>query len=345
MIALVGGVIAVVLLGFMATVGVDVPGGSDDRAQRATARTSTSQPATTTSPSTEPGYGHREQGTAGPNVVLSAFGGNDFPSAPTVLDQLPPSAVLRITARGFEPNDIGIVEQCAGSVCTNGFPVTFGALGIAHFQYLLRDGVDTTETERSTCRANASPCVIRVRTDSHTTYARTVVRDTAPPPRQVTTVPALHDVNDGQAITVSVRNFVPGEQLQAVLCAAPETVGSLRCGAPGPVARFVVGPDGRGSTKLVVRRGAVGSERLACGRAVTCGVVVPSEASMVPAPVAVIDFSSGPSAHYDGTRVALGLLIALVLLAGAFALVRSTDWRKPTEADTPDLDAAALADP
>ena len=35
----------------------------------------------------------------------------------------------------------------------------------------------------------------------------------------------------------------------------------------------------------------------------------------------------------------------LILLAIALLLVRRTDWRKPTEADTPELDRAVLSDP
>jgi len=38
------------------------------------------------------------------------------------------------------------------------------------------------------------------------------------------------------------------------------------------------------------------------------------------------------------------LLLAALLLALAALLVRTTDWRKPTEADAPELDAAALVD-
>jgi len=53
-------------------------------------------------------------------------------------------------------------------------------------------------------------------------------------------------------------------------------------------------------------------------------------------------FAAGPSASYDATRVLVGLLVAAILFALASYLVRTTDWRKPTEADTPALDEAIL---
>jgi len=132
--------------------------------------------------------------------------------------------------------------------------------------------------------------------------------------------------------------------VQAMLCAAPASFGTSRCGAPGAVASFTIGADGTGHTALVIRHRRVGTEHVACGRETTCGVVVMRAGSSVPGPVAVVEFAAGPSAEYDSARVAFGLLIAALLLAIAFVLVRATDWRKPTEADTPDLDRAVLAE-
>jgi hypothetical protein len=67
---------------------------------------------------------------------------------------------------------------------------------------------------------------------------------------------------------------------------------------------------------------------------------VVSEKSSVPGAVFAITFAAGPGARYDTARLLMGLAIAAALLGLAFFLVRTTDWRKPTEADTPDLDAA-----
>ena len=77
-----------------------------------------------------------------------------------------------------------------------------------------------------------------------------------------------------------------------------------------------------------------------CGRDAKCGVVVAAEHASVPGAVVPITFAAGPGADYDFARLASGLCGALVLLGIAWFLVRTTDWRKPTEADTPDLDAA-----
>jgi hypothetical protein len=68
--------------------------------------------------------------------------------------------------------------------------------------------------------------------------------------------------------------------------------------------------------------------------------VVASARSSVPGAVFPITFAAGPGAHYDFARWFTGLCVALALLGVACLLVRTTDWRKPTEADTPDLDAA-----
>jgi len=50
------------------------------------------------------------------------------------------------------------------------------------------------------------------------------------------------------------------------------------------------------------------------------------------------------AARYDPCRSLTGLTTAVVLLLVAFFVARRTDWRKPTEADTPELDRAVLTD-
>jgi hypothetical protein len=108
------------------------------------------------------------------------------------------------------------------------------------------------------------------------------------------------------------------------------------------VASFTIGADGTGRTLLVIRGGRVGSEGAECGRDTPCGIVVQEDASEVPAPVVPVTFAAGPSARYESTRVLLGLALGCGLFAVALFLVRRTDWRKPTEADTPELDGAVL---
>ena len=53
-------------------------------------------------------------------------------------------------------------------------------------------------------------------------------------------------------------------------------------------------------------------------------------------------FSTGPGVAYDRERVMPGVGIALVLVAAAVVIARRTDWTKPTEAATPELDDADL---
>ena len=62
----------------------------------------------------------------------------------------------------------------------------------------------------------------------------------------------------------------------------------------------------------------------------------------VAAPVAPVAFSAGPGVAYDADRVVPGVLIAVVLVALAVGIALRTDWTKPTEAATPELDRADL---
>ena len=79
-----------------------------------------------------------------------------------------------------------------------------------------------------------------------------------------------------------------------------------------------------------------------CGPGRPCGVTVVVGPGFVAAPTAPITFSTGPGVAYDRDRVIPGVAIALVLVAAAVVIARRTDWAKPTEADTPQLDDADL---
>ncbi|MDQ3641480.1 MAG: hypothetical protein M3450_08470, partial [Actinomycetota bacterium] len=58
--------------------------------------------------------------------------------------------------------------------------------------------------------------------------------------------------------------------------------------------------------------------------------------------VTPVRFSAGPGVAYDSGRVLLGVLTAMVLIGAAVVIARRTDWTKPTEAATPDLDSSDL---
>jgi hypothetical protein len=55
-----------------------------------------------------------------------------------------------------------------------------------------------------------------------------------------------------------------------------------------------------------------------------------------------VSFAPLPMPRYDGLRMAIGLVVAAVLLFTAWRIVIAVDWRPPSEADTPDLDLVEL---
>lgn len=346
LIALVGGVLVVVLLGAALVVGVGLRGDDTDAKSTAPrtippATTVTTRAMTTTSVTRTTATQSAVEGT---DVVLQATTTDSFGSVPPAVDGLAPRALLRISAAGFEPNSSGFVEQCTVAGCANPFPVRFDETGLARFQYVVGDAFAADLTPPSACDADGLPCVVHLRAGDNFAFLTTIFRDVAPAPRRVSVRPNARGVVDGTPVRVSVTGFSPGEHVEAKLCAAPHTYGPTHCGAPGPVSSFTIGADGAGQTVLVIRGGRIGSAGASCGRGATCGIVVSQATSSVPAPVAQIAFAAGPAARYDPFRWLTGMGVALALLALAFLLARTTDWRKPSEADTPDLDRAAFID-
>ena len=352
LVAFGGVALVIVLLGVAAMTLIGIGGGEDVNAESRHAAptdptSSTTGSTTTTASSTAAPVVVRpldQVQIEGPEVSLDALDRKAFARESVVVDRLARRSVLRITARSFAPNATGLIEQCTLNSCANAFPVLFDEVGMARLQYLVRDNIVAADGAVSTCRADEPPCVVRLRTELDTAFLTTIFRDTAPAPRRVTVVSTARALVDETTVTVMARGFTPGRRVHATLCAAPDTAGTKRCGAPGPVAPFTIGADGTGSTSIVIRGRHVGTDRTACGRDVPCGIVVKEEISAVPAPVVLVRFSDGPSARYEATRLAIGLALGGLLLAIAFLLVRRTDWRKPTEADTPELDDAVLAD-
>jgi Neocarzinostatin family len=351
-IALPGVALLVVLFGaaVMTTRGV---GGGEDAEPSATGPTPTTAttattPATATTATTAltaPARTVARDPIEGPDVAMQPMDRDAFAAEPPVVESLSPLSVLRITARYFEPSAHGWIEQCTLSSCANPFPVAFDEYGSARIQYLVRDTITAADGTLSTCRANEPPCAVRMQTGEDAAFLTTVFGGPAPAPRRVS-VSAQGRIADETAVTVTARGFTPGRRVHATLCAAPDTAGTRRCGAPSPIASFTIDADGTGRTSLVVRRGHVGSERATCDRDTPCGIVVKeAESSVLPAPVVTIAFAADAPARYEAFRLATGIALAGILVAVAFFLLRRTDWRKPTEADTPDLDRAVLSDP
>jgi hypothetical protein len=345
-IAAVGGGLLLFLGGATVVLGVGLRGGGDEPA---TGGPSRSAPATSTIVTTTTAAPAKPPTTVAPapvdlavrDVALHLSAADEFTPPSSIVDRLPDRTVLRVSATGFEPWSTGVIEQCTTTGCGNAFPVSFDGNGNERLQYLAADDFAVAGALAS-CGPDDPPCVVRVSSADAAVYVSTVFGGAAPAPRMVAIDTPAGGVADGDTVTVTASGFPAGERVQAMLCAAPATFGTARCGAPGPVAAFAIGDDGRGSTSLVVRRGRVGTDGAACGRDAPCGVAVTSAATSVPGPVVPITFAAGPSAAYDAGRVLVGLLIAALLLGLATYLVRTTDWRKPTEADTPALDRAVL---
>jgi len=259
-----------------------------------------------------------------------------------VVEGLQPPGVVRVRANGFDANEPGSVEQCVTELsrlpaCTPAFPVQFGENGRAEFQFQLSESFPV-----GGCRWGRPTCVLRVRGSGSGLLgtAQTIFVD-APRRARVTVEPSA-GIADRDVVQVSVTGLPAGASAIAMLCAPPSGYDPRRCGAEGGTAPFSVDGGGSGRTDLAVRSGPLGTEGARCGPHVPCVVSVVTHAGFVAAPAVPLRFSRGPGASYDPGRLAAGLSIAAALTAIAAALGRRTDWRKPTEAATPDVDGADL---
>jgi hypothetical protein len=254
-----------------------------------------------------------------------------------VVDRLPEHAVLVVTAKGFKPGT-GEVAQCAvrpegPRLCVNRFPVEFDGEGTARFQYFVSDRVGPA----GRCGAGQAACLLLV-SGSHGEprgSVFTVFHDPAPPPGRVTVEPRSA-LSDGDEVTVRASGFPPATRLVAAQCPPGPGVDPSRCRR---AASTTTARDGEAVVRLTVRTGEVGG--VTCGPRRPCSVRVAAEAPVAPVTVPVT-FSAGPSARYQAGRLAAGMALAALLLALAWRLVRTTDWREPAEASTPEMDRAVL---
>jgi len=249
-------------------------------------------------------------------VRLAAVAGDEQSVVPTpVLDRLAGGDVLDVSVVDGIDGAEGMVRQCVRTVagvtgCTNRFPVQFGDRGDARFQYQLTDPGDC---------GPAGSCVLVVDDLDRERRALAVLvfGGPAPPPPVVTISPA-ELVEEGDEVRVDISGLQPDSAVQVAYC-DPE------CATP---TRVVADELGQATSTVVVGT--------PCGR---CGVVVIGSAhdTMTPLP-----FAPPPRADYDARRLTLGLLLAAALLTAAWRITATIDWRPPSEADTPDLDAAEL---
>jgi hypothetical protein len=291
--------------------------------------------------------GSAHAAAVGPEVTIETDDDASFPKEYDVVGRLEPNSVLRVHVVRFESFTRAVAEQCATNEavpCGNPIPVQFDEDGNARFQYLITDAFLGSQPAGA-CRGNAAPCTLVVRAlgSQQRAEIQTIFIDPTPPAGRIGVTPSSGLSVGGATVTVEVHDYPPGVHVQAMLCAVPDSIGS-RCGEPGPSAPLVVGPDGSGRTRLVLKPGRVGSQSARCSRTDRCGISVASDAVFTRAPVVPISFAGPPGADYDPTRVALGLGVALLLVGAAIGLIRRTDWSAVGEAAAPEIDDAEYAD-
>lgn len=260
------------------------------------------------------------------------------------IDQLAPETVLTIYAFGFDLDTTGSVQQCLQAQerrCRNRLPVRFDESGTATIQYLVTDEVARSVDETERCRLGGSRCTIEITSDHRTTVVESVFVDKLPPPGRLDVSPT-DNLQLGDKVTVKASGLPAGAAVRVMVCADPSI--NSRCGAPGPVDELTVGPDGTADTEMTLRAGAVGTDRVACGRQVTCRLVATSDQLGVRAPPVLLSFNKITGADYVAGRVIIGLAVALALLVYAGWLLRSTSWAAPAEADSSAIDDAEFAD-
>lgn len=336
LVLLGGGVAVVVLFAFMGLLVGVRGGGSPHEEPAAEPRPPTSAPAKpeptpAAPPEKTPAEPVALPAGTGPEVTIRSGGTS------TVLDRLPEQTVLVVNAEGFEPGTGG-VAQCGLAPegvrdCLNGFPVEFSGDGTARFQYLVSDRVH----EGQRCGAGERPCLLVLFGPEGEPRGRafTVFHDPAPSPGKVTAEP-VGRLADGDLVTLTATGFPPATRLLAAQCPADI---QLRFGECRRAESARTGPDGTAVLRLRVHTGEV--DGVACGRREPCSIQVTAEAPVAPVTLPVA-FSAGPSARYDGGRLAGGLALAALLLALAWYLLRTTDWGGPAAASTPEMDRAVL---
>lgn len=330
---------AVVVLGGRG--GGEDPGPSSDEPRGEAPSTPSTSAARPAPAGTSVVPGHRGgESSYGPDVRVAAWDETEFVDAAEVVDGLADATVLRVTATGFVADTTGEAAQCtldrAGrEACRGRFPVRFDETGTARVQYLV--SADRCE--------HGAQCLLWVRGPGERRVAVPLVFGArAPAPATLTVVPH-GGLEEGQTVRVLVAGLPPRARLEVVQCVPPGVPVSERCEASRRAMPLVVGADGRGSTSFAVTAGEVGTGRDPCRRGSPCGIGLVGDGALVRAAFVPVGFSGGASASYDAKRMALGVAAAVALLSLAVWLIRTTDWREPTEAATPAMDAAPLTEP
>lgn len=283
-----------------------------------------------------------------PIIAMLANDDEGFPTAYSFIDRLSPRGVVEMQVHGFDEFDSAVAEQCltgASRSCANQIPVQFDADGTAQFQYLISNDFLLSVATSGGCRANTGRCTIVVRSIDGNVRSeiQTIFVDAAPPAGTIDVTPSKGLSLDGEMVTVSVRGFPPGAEVNAMLCAAPSAVGD-RCGSADAAASISVSPDGTGATQLFIAPGTVGTEGARCFRSDQCGVSVFSDSVFTRAVVTPISFEGPSGARYSTGRLMLWLGVAALFIVIAAVVLRRTDWSAVGEAAAPEIDDAGYAD-
>jgi hypothetical protein len=263
-------------------------------------------------------FGSASDGEGRADVVVEMTNlADDGPAEePTpIVDQLAADDVLDVSVVGGTDGANGAVRQCKRSFsgvngCTNRYPVQFNDRGRARFQYQLDDP--------GGC-GPAGSCVLVVNDfdGERRALVGLVFGAPAPPPPLVTISPAGL-IEAGDQVRVEVEGLQPESAVRIGYC----------------------NPNCTRSTRVVVNAAGSATVSVPVGEPCdTCGIAVIGSAHDVLTPV---PFAPPERPDYDERRLVLGLAIAAGLLLTAWRIVATIDWRPPSEADTPDLDAAEL---
>jgi hypothetical protein len=232
-----------------------------------------------------------------------------------MVDRLDDGDVLDVSVIDGAEGAQGSVRQCARTLrgfraCTNHYPLRFDDSGRARFQYQLDDPGD--------CGPDGS-CALVVDDSEGTRQASAVLIFGAPaPPPPTIEISPTELVEEGDRLSVDVTGLEPSAVVRIGYC-DPECTAATR---------VVADSSGRASDTVIAS--APCDE---CGVAVIAG----PHATLTP-----VSFAPLLTPGYDARRLAIGLVVAAVLLAAAWRIVAAVDWRPPSEADTPDLDMAEL---
>jgi hypothetical protein len=314
-------VIAVIVIAFLG-VGLigrgDAPVAEPDPASgtsAATSRVATSPTTGLVTPDDPPPTDH----APAIEVRIAATRPGETVQQASVIDELEDRDVLRLRVTDLHPGAHGFVSQCvrepAGFAgCTNAFPIQVNDEGIAYFQYQVSG-------DRQRCGTAASCVVVATDANDGEAFAYTVFGATAPPPAAVQLHPA-GPYRAGTRVEVRAAPMAPGAAVDIAFCA----------NSCGPSTHATADHAGIARASIVLDSTCVGGDR--CVISVT-GVATRDA-------VKLVQFVTGPTATYEVWRLAIGLTGAALLLLGVRVLARRTDWRAPSEAETPALDQVSL---